>query len=139
MSTVAVDTHVLVRLFVDDDPAQQQAAIALLDSADAVAIPTTVLMETVWVLHRGYRIPKADILALLQNFLAFIPNLLVQSNEIDAGLALLAAKGDFADGVHAFNGGMLGARRFATFDRRATTLLQQNGVDALLLTATLVE
>lgn len=133
MSAVAVDTNVLVRLFVNDDAAQQNAAVELLEQAESVAVPTTVLMETVWVLNRSYKIPLADILALLRDFIASVPKLAVQENEIEAGFAVMERGGDFADGIHAFCGGMLGAETFATFDKQAAKLLRETGVNAVLL------
>lgn len=133
MNAVAIDTNVLVRLFVDDDLAQQNTAVQLLEAAEVVVIPTTVLMETIWVLNRSYKIPNDEILAILRDFIASIPKLMVDENAVEAGFAVMARNGDFADGVNAFGGGMLGARTFATFDKQAAKLLGETGVDALLL------
>lgn len=133
MSMIAIDTNVLVRLFVDDDLQQQNTAVELLEAAERIAIPTTVLTETVWVLNRSYRVPIADILALLREFIAGVPKLAVDENAIEAGFVVMERGGDFADGVNAFGGGMLGAEQFATFDRQAVKLLQQSGVETLLL------
>lgn len=133
MSSIAIDTNVLVRLFVNDDEAQQNAAVELLEQAESVIIPTTVLIETVWVLNRSYKIPLADILALLRDFVSSVPKLVVQENEIEAGFAVMERNGDFADGINAFNGAMLGAEQFATFDKQAAKLLQETGVKTLLL------
>lgn len=130
---IAIDTNVLVRLFVDDDLQQQNTAVELLEAAERIAIPTTVLIETVWVLNRSYKVPSADILALLREFIAGVPKLAVDENAIEAGFAVMERGGDFADGVNAFGGGMLGAELFATFDRQAAKLLQQSGVETLLL------
>lgn len=133
MSSIAIDTNVLVRLFVNDDEVQQNAAVELLEQAESVIIPTAVLIETVWVLNRSYKIPLADILALLRDFVSSVPKLVVQENEIEAGFAVMARNGDFADGVNAFCGAMLGAEQFATFDKQAAKLLQETGVKTLLL------
>lgn len=133
MSGIAIDTNILVRLFVNDDEAQQNAAVELLEQAESVVIPTTVLIETVWVLNRSYKIPLADILALLRDFISSVPKLVVQENEIEAGFAVMARNGDFADGINAFCGGILGAEQFVTFDKQAAKLLQESGVNAVLL------
>lgn len=130
---IAIDANVLVRLFVDDDLQQQNTAVELLEEAERIAIPSTVLIETVWVLNRSYKVPNADILALLREFIAGVPKLAVDENAIEAGFAVMERGGDFADGVNAFGGGMLGAEQFATFDRQAAKLLQQSGVETLLL------
>jgi len=52
---------------------------------------------------------------------------------VEAGITLLEAGGDFADGVIAFEGRRLGAESFVTFDRRAADLLAAQGVPVALL------
>ena len=61
----AVDTNVLVRLLVADDPAQTKRAVAFLEARRPVWISTVVLVETVWVLMAVYLWSKAQILAML--------------------------------------------------------------------------
>ena len=48
-------------------------------------------------------------------------------------LQLLASGGDFADGVIAFGGRLLGSEQLATFDRNAARLLSEAGEPVLLL------
>ncbi len=48
-------------------------------------------------------------------------------------MALMAAGGDFADGAIAYEGMWLGAKEFVSFDAKAVTLLQSQGVSASLL------
>ena len=55
----------------------------------------------------------------------------------EAGLAVLAAGGDFADGVIAFEGRRLGGEIFVSFDRQAVPLLRAGGGEARLLLGTL--
>jgi predicted nucleic-acid-binding protein len=52
---------------------------------------------------------------------------------VEAGLRLLAAGGDFADGVIAFEGRALGPQALIVFDREAARLLQQGNEPAVLL------
>jgi predicted nucleic-acid-binding protein len=52
---------------------------------------------------------------------------------IDAGLAMLDAGGDFADGVIAYEGRWLGAETFVSFDRKAVEMLNQQGQPARVL------
>jgi predicted nucleic-acid-binding protein len=54
---------------------------------------------------------------------------------VKCGLRLLAAGGDFADAVIAFNGRRLGGERCVSFDRRAVQLLADLGKPADLLQA----
>ncbi|MDR0775245.1 MAG: hypothetical protein LBE81_01210 [Azonexus sp.] len=44
-------------------------------------------------------------------------NVVVNRPAVEAGLALLAAGGDFADGVIAYDGAWLGAETFVSFDK----------------------
>ncbi len=52
---ITVDTNVLVRAAVQDDPQQARKAAKILQEADLVAVPVPVLCEFVWVLRRGYK------------------------------------------------------------------------------------
>ena len=82
------DTNVLVRLFVDDDPAQSETA-----------------------------------------------NVVVNRPVVQAGLAVLDAGGDFADGIIAFEGSWLGGDTFVTFDKKASKILASQGQATRLLSA----
>jgi predicted nucleic-acid-binding protein len=52
---------------------------------------------------------------------------------VEAGLSLLDAGGDFADGVIAYEGSWLGANTFVSFDKRPVRLLEAQGGSARLL------
>jgi predicted nucleic-acid-binding protein len=52
---------------------------------------------------------------------------------VEAGLSLLDAGGDFADGVIAYEGSWLGANTFVSFDKRSVRLLEAQGGSARLL------
>jgi predicted nucleic-acid-binding protein len=52
---------------------------------------------------------------------------------VEAGLSLLDAGGDFADGVIAHEGNWLGGEEFLSFDSRAVSVLQSQGTRARLL------
>lgn len=49
----ALDTNLVIRLLLDDDPAQSATVRSILQ-AGAVTIPPTVLLETLWVLESRY-------------------------------------------------------------------------------------
>jgi predicted nucleic-acid-binding protein len=50
-----------------------------------------------------------------------------------AGLSVLEAGGDFADGVIAYEGNWLGGETFVSFDKKAVALLVAQGQSARLL------
>jgi predicted nucleic-acid-binding protein len=52
---------------------------------------------------------------------------------VEAGLALLKAGGDFADGLIAYEGSWLGGEAFVSFDKRAVALIKRQGQEARVL------
>jgi predicted nucleic-acid-binding protein len=129
---VTADTNVLLRAIVDDDEAQTTRAVELLETADMVAVSMQTLCEVVWVLRGRYGVSRSDVVAALRTLLN-TKNIVVNRPAAEAGLALLDAGGDFADGVIAYDGTWLGAGTFVSFDRKAVTLLTQQGQAARLL------
>lgn len=129
---ITADTNVLIRAVVEDDPRQAKAAQKALAEADLVALTPATLCEFVWVLSQGYGIPDTDIAKTLRNLIA-AANVVVNRGAAEAGLTLLEAGGDFADGVIAHEGNRLGAERFVSFDKKAVKLLQNHGGSAHLL------
>jgi len=126
------DTNVLVRVVTEDDPVQCKAAQAALERADVVAIATPVLCELAWVLAQGYKVPAVDIGKAIRTFINSA-NVLVNRSAAEAGLAMLDAGGDFADGAIAFEGRSLGGEVFVSFDRQAVKLMESQGARVRLL------
>jgi predicted nucleic-acid-binding protein len=126
---ITADTNVLVRALVGDDARQSKLAQAELAAAEVVAVATPALCELVWVLARGYGIAAADIAGALRR-LVDSANVAVDRPAVEAGLAMLEAGGDFADGVIAHEGGWLGGETFVSFDRKAVKRLEARGLDA---------
>lgn len=129
---ITADTNVLVRALVQDDPEQALTASALLQEAELVAIPLPVLCELVRVLQRVYGFTRTDCGRALEALIAS-RTVVADRPAVAAGLKLLAAGGDFADGVIAFGGRRLGAQQLATFDRDAARLLSVIGEPVLPL------
>lgn len=110
---------------------QAKAAQALVRQAEAVIVSPASLCEVVWVLSRAYRRENAEIhhaLRLLLN----VGNIVTDRQAVEAGLAVLQAGGDFADGVIAQSGEALGGASFASFDRDAVKVLKQLGKQAFV-------
>jgi len=129
---LAVDTNVLVRAVVQDDPVQAGIAAKVLAEAELIAVALPCLCEFVWVLCRVYGFQSADAATAIRALLA-IANVEVNRPAVEAGLAVLEAGGDFADGVIAHEGAWLGGETFVSFDRKAVSLLKARGQDARLL------
>ena len=105
---ITADTNVLVRAITGDDARQSKIAQAQLANADIVALAIPVLCELVWVLSQGYKHSAADIAETIRLLLAGA-NVVANRPATEAGLALLKAGGDFADGVIGYEGSWLGA------------------------------
>ena len=129
---ITADTNVLLRAIVADDKAQSKVAIEALESADMVAISLQSLCEFAWVLARQYQTSRADIAEAIRR-LVETRNVVVNRPAVEAGLRVLNAGGDFADGVIAYDGNWLGAEIFVSFDKKAVTLIAQQGQQARLL------
>jgi predicted nucleic-acid-binding protein len=132
MTRIAADANILVRAITEDHPQQSRAAQAALRNADVVAISIPSLCELVWVLSQGYKIPLRDIADTIRLLLSS-DNVVVNRPMADAGLALLDAGGDFADGAIAYEGRWLGAETFLSFDKKAVKLIEAAGDAAQLL------
>ena len=129
---VAVDTNVLVRAAVRDDPAAAAVAAKVLTDAELIAVATPCLCEFVWVLLRVYDFQPSDAIAAIRALLA-AANVKVNRPAVEAGLSALEAGGDFADGAIAYEGRWLGGETFVSFDKKAVALLTAQGQSARLL------
>jgi predicted nucleic-acid-binding protein len=130
---IAVDTNVLARAALQDDPKQGKAAAKLLEEATLIAVSLPSLCELVWILRRGAKLSKDDIAQTIRDLLG-TANISMDRPAVEAGLAVLEAGGDFADGVIAHEGAWLGGETFVSFDRKAVDLLTLQGRQTLLLT-----
>ena len=129
---ITADTNILVRAVTEDDEQQSRVAQTALRRAELVAVTMPALCELVWVLSQGYRIPTSDIAEAIRRLINGA-NVIVNRPAAEAGLALLDAGGDFADGVIAFEGNWLGADTFVSFDRKAVRLMETQGESVRLL------
>jgi predicted nucleic-acid-binding protein len=129
---ITADTNVLVRAITGDDERQSKAAQAALADADVVALALPALCELVWVLSQGYRTPSIDIAATIRRLMNSA-NVVMNRPAAAAGLAMLDAGGDFADGAIAYEGSWLGAETFLSFDKAAVKLMEAQGGSVRLL------
>jgi len=129
---VTVDTNVLIRGLVRDDPKQTAIAHKVLKNATLIAVSLPCLCEFFWVLRKVYKF-EPTVIAKAVRALLEAENVEMNRPAVEAGLALLDAGGDFADGIMAYEGAWLGGETFVSFDRKAVTLLKQQGEVAQLL------
>ena len=121
---IALDTNVLARYIVRDEPRQTAAATRLVESEctpDAPGVVTlVVLCELVWVLDRGYGYDRRKIAGVVRGLLGAED---LRAERADLAWRALnefeAGKADFADYVIGLCGSEEKASTTATFDRRA--------------------
>lgn len=129
---ITADTNVLARAILQDDPDQCRMARKLLMDATLIAVSLPSLCELVWILKQGAKLPKEDI-AIAIRALLDAGNVVMNRPAVEAGLAMLEAGGDFADGIMAHEGKWLGGETFVSFDKKAVALLLKQGESAQLL------
>jgi predicted nucleic-acid-binding protein len=121
---IGVDTNVLLRAILDDDPAQSPAAKRLIEAAkeagETIRVDRLVLAEVVWTLARRYRYTQAQVVEVIEGFAA-APELEVE-DERAVGEAVAAFRGgrmDFADALIGVLNRRGGCTTTYTFDRGA--------------------
>jgi len=125
----SLDTNVLVRWLVADDPSQTALVRALLESGrrdgTPFFVPSTVLLELEWVLRSRYGLEKPVMLLTLSALLE------TQEIEIQCEPALERAlhlyrqsRAEFADCLHAGLCATAGQAPMLTFDAKAARLPQ---------------
>jgi len=119
----AVDTNVIIRLFVLDDAAQAAAARQAA-SSDLIFVPKTVIVETEWVLRRSYGQSRATIIAVFEALLAAANFQVEDEAAVEKAIGWFARGMDLADALHLASSDQ--AKSFLTFDvsmrRRASML-----------------
>lgn len=112
-------------------PTQAKAAIKILAEAELIAVAVPCVCELVWVLRKVYGVQTPEIATAIR---ALHATAKVEMNRpaVEAGLAILDAGGDFADGAIAYEGNWLGGARFVSFDKTAIDLLTAHGQSARL-------
>lgn len=129
---IIADTNLLLRFFVADDPAQYQLALEVMEQAESVVVPNVALCEFAWVLRSSYGTSREKIAAAIVQ-LGQTGNVVMDNAAVDAGLQVLAAGADFADGVIAYEGRWLGGETFVSFDKKAVSSVEKQGHQARLL------
>jgi predicted nucleic-acid-binding protein len=129
---ISIDTNVLARAVLQDDAEQAHTAAKILEEASLIAVSLPCLCELAWILLRGAQFPREKV-AIAIRALLDVDNVAMNRPAVEAGLSILEAGGDFADGVIAYEGNWLGGETFVSFDKKAVSLLTAQGQSARLL------
>ncbi|NIJ39365.1 putative nucleic-acid-binding protein [Sphingopyxis panaciterrae] len=110
----AVDTNILARFMLGDDPLQSPIARDLVKAG--VFVPLTVLLELGWLLQSRYGFERTHLAASLLDLFDVPGIVLDDDGAVRNAVAAYAKGGDFADHIHLV--AAKGVEAFLTFDRR---------------------
>jgi predicted nucleic-acid-binding protein len=118
-----LDTNVLVRYVMQDDPRQSPLATRLLESLSAESpgfVPVVVLTELVWVLSGSYGLDRTQVAAVLGTLLRSKELVVDQAEWVAQALKRYSANGaDFADALIERLSAAAGCSATMTFDTGA--------------------
>lgn len=120
---IGVDTNVLVRLFITEEPqsTRSKTFFAARSPDDPAYVPLVVMAESVWVLRRKYKQDTEQIGRVIQSILDSDDFVVEDRAVVEWALAnYVHARMDFSDLLIARSSELAGAARTATFDRDAT-------------------
>ena len=122
-----LDTNVLVRFLVKDDPKQAASAVAFMREACTADVPCLVnrivLCELEWVLESAYGYPRSTVAEVLGKILRTGELLVEDADEAWAALRACREQGaDFSDCLLGRTNLSRGCEATATFDRNASRL-----------------
>jgi predicted nucleic-acid-binding protein len=111
----AVDTNILARYYLGDDPAQSRIAANLLEGG-GLFVPKTVLLELEWVLRSVAEQPAGKVLDCLAHLAALSGITIEDHEQVEMAIALGRQGIDFADALHLC--ASAACTEFLTFDDR---------------------
>jgi predicted nucleic-acid-binding protein len=122
---IALDTNILARYLLEDEPAQSRTARRLLaDAKTEYWVPLTVVLELAWVLRKSDA-PRAVVMSRLRDVLS-LRNVRAQNADLVFQALRWSADGmDLADALHLVLSGK--AERFATFDEALVKQVRKIG------------
>ena len=122
---IGLDTNVVVRYLVQDDPEQSATASAVIDALterEPGFLSLVTVVELHWVLRRAYSLPAPHCRDLLERLLDARELRVERPSIIRAALTNSRQGADFADAVIAELGRAAGCHHTVTFDHGASAL-----------------
>jgi predicted nucleic-acid-binding protein len=124
---IGLDTNILVRYLVQDDPVQSPTATEVIERRLSEQNPGFVsvvaIAEMVWVLDRVYGLSDHEVAAAIERTLQTDVLLVEDEQEVFAAMvALRDGNGSFADALIGALGARAGCACTLTFDRKALRL-----------------
>jgi predicted nucleic-acid-binding protein len=120
---IGLDTNVLVRYVIQDDPRQSARATRLVESLTPDVpgfVPLVALVELVWVLGGSYGLARLQIAAVLETLLRSKELVIDRADIVAQALQRFASGGaDFADALIERTAAAAGCGATMTFDQGA--------------------
>ena len=123
----ALDTNVLVRFLMQDEPAQLRSAQRLirnsLGAGELLFVPVTVALELEWVLRSRFELGKPAVLQTFSQLLSTVELRFEAAACIEWALKQYKdATADFSDCLHAALAGQAGEQPLWTFNKAVAKL-----------------
>ena len=119
---IGLDTNVIVRYLVQDEPDQSATASTVIDALtqnEPGFLSLVTVVELYWVLRRAYQISAPSCAELVEGLLDARELRIDQESIVRAALTASSDGLDFADALIAELGRVAGCDHTVTFDRRA--------------------
>jgi predicted nucleic-acid-binding protein len=120
---IGIDTNLLVRYIIQDEPVQVEKATRFLERVCTINNPGLVngivVTELVWVLESVYRYPRQQISIVLAAILRASQLRVENSPDVRYALSEYSDGADFSDALIAATNLRLGCDHTVTFDRAA--------------------
>ena len=120
---IGLDTHVLVRYIMQDDPRQSPKATAIVESLEGVSSAYITLVsrvELVWVLTASFELTRAQVSQALDGILRTKEFKIENADQVIRALRVFkSGKSDFADCLIERSANSAGCVKTVTFDVKA--------------------
>jgi predicted nucleic-acid-binding protein len=118
-----LDTNILIRYFIKDDPEQTQVAVNLIDSLTRTEpgwIGAAIFMELDWVLNKVFKLKKDRVVKIFNTLLVSREVVVENAEAVREALQRYRSRNtDFSDCLIASSAKAAGCSRTLTFDHIA--------------------
>lgn len=133
----ALDTNILVRYLTQDDPIQYPLAKNFIENPACqgrLFVPSTVILETEWVLRSRYKFDKAKICLAISQLIDTKTLDIENVHAIAVGVWLYQQnQADFADCLHTAISQFFDKSPLVTFDKNASNVADNRLLDESFL------
>ena len=121
---IGLDTNVLVRYIMQDDPIQSPKATLIIESLDGVAggyVTLVSIVELVWVLSVSFELTRSQVAQALDGIIRTKQFKIESANQVIRALRVFkVGKSDFADCLIERSADSAGCEKTITFDVNAS-------------------